>query len=121
MFVIDQTSLFWWPVTVRWPSNEKPGQFDEQTFQMQFELLSRDETKKIFDDARAAGRSGEDANDELMRRVCKGWRDVQDVSGKSVAFTPESFAEAWRRAPVRIAVNEAYTAAMNGEAARLGN
>lgn len=116
MFTLEETPLFWWPVAVKVPSHEKIGSFDLQTFEMQFELVSRDESRSILKDG-----SAEDGNDELMRRVCKNWRKVIDGQGREISFTESTFAAAWQKAWFRAGVNGAYMKALLGEEARLGN
>lgn len=116
MFTLELKPLFWWPVTCEIPSAEKIGEFDLHTFEMQFELVGRDESRAVL-----ADKGSEDGNDELMKRVSKGWRNVVDGQGQPIAFSEATFAAAWQQSWFRIAVNRAYTAALIGEKARLGN
>lgn len=122
-FVIAQTRTFDWPVTVRLPDPERPGEIAEQSFIASFEAVPVDEVERIEKEASASGgASGLVAGQAaVIRRVLKGWRDVVDAAGNDVRFNEAMLdavcAESW----FRLAVIGAYAAAMRGDAARRKN
>jgi hypothetical protein len=121
-FVLQQSPLFWWPVTVLVPSDEKPGTFEKHTFRAQFENIGRDEARRLRDELLALPAEEYEAReDDLMRRVFRGWEDVATREGEAVPFTPSNFDAAWQNSWFRIGVAEAWRKAINGEEARRGN
>lgn len=122
MFKIVSKHLFWWPVTVKTPSSAEPGTFVEDTFRMQFEALPMDRAREI--DAARAKLSPEERDRrsfDFVFEVAKGWDNVVDEAGQSLAFTREVFEAALQNAWFRDAVLSAYQSAMAGQEARLGN
>lgn len=117
-FTITDKYIFWWPVTVRVPSEEKPGTFDHQTFEMQFEALSK-EDQKAFDERYAKLEEPDqiDAVMELIERVCRDWRDVVSTSGHDVEFHVGALQTAMQFDWFRLGVILAYREAMDGREA----
>lgn len=122
MFVLEHSPLYWWPVTVNTPSPDKPGEYVSQTFEAQFENIPRAEARKIRDELlQLSGAEYEAREDDVIRRVLRGWRDIQDASKVDVPFTPETFEAAWQQSWFRIGVLRAWQESISGEKARLGN
>ena len=124
MFIVQKTPIYWWPVTVEVPSAETPGEFEQQTFQVQFENIGRSESRVLRDELTAL-RPGtpeyETHEDDLIRRVLRGWRDIAEPSGLDVPFSPETFAALWENSWFRIGMWRAWQESISGEKARLGN
>lgn len=122
MFVVASKHRFWWPVTVRMPDPEKPGQLIEATFQMQFETLPMERARALDAERNALPADERTArlNDWLFE-VAKDWHEVIDADRAPIPFSREAFAAFLELAWHRNAVIEAYGEAMSGQAARLGN
>ena len=122
MFVVAQRHLFWWPVTVQLPNPDAPGELFAASFEMRFEALPLDRARAI-DAARNAlpAEEREGRRHDFLFAVSHDWRDVVDDTGTPIPFTRETFEAFLQVSWHRQAVIEAYTEAMSGQAARLGN
>lgn len=118
-FSITDDYHFWWPVTVRVPSAQRPGEIEEQSFEARFRALTSDEATKL--DAKITesdDRQG--AEQMLLREVVVDWRGVEDEAGASIGFATGldiALSVSW----IRAGLYRAYAQAMAGDAARLGN
>lgn len=123
-FQLTETDRYWWPVTVRVPDPNTAGKVVEQTFNMQFEPVSRDEAiahEEGYATCKSAAERVSHERNHLMR-IAKGWNeDVVGPDNKPVPFTEETFRQALQKSWFRIAVFNAYAESLNGEEARLGN
>lgn len=66
-FVLSGEHSFWWPVTIRVPSDD--GAFKEQKLRVRFLTLSQDEFNAAISDQQFA-------DYELLARALKGWDGV---------------------------------------------
>lgn len=122
-FRLVETYRYWWPVAVRIPHPDNPGEVLEQRFRIQFQPLGREEelaSQEAYAKLRGARERAAREHD-LLRRICVNWDDVVDEDGGAVAFGPEVFDRALQSAWFRNAIYAAYTESLKGEAARLGN
>lgn len=120
--LIDQY-LYWWPVKVSIPDPNRPGKFLSQSFEMQFEALSKSEAEKL--DALAASietvEERQEHDNAVIAQRCKNWRGVVDEDNQEVAFSDDAFAQAMEFGWFRVGVLEAYAESISGEKARRGN
>lgn len=122
MFAIAPKRLFWWPVTVRIPSPDKPGTIEAHGFEAQFEAIplarahALDEARATLPEAERVARAF-----DFLSEIVRGWRDVIDADGESVPFGREAFEAQCQFAWFRDGILAAYAEAMSGQEARLGN
>lgn len=124
MFVLsDALPKIWWPVTVKWPSDTKPGETVEMNFRVLFEALAPEEARAI-DEALTKAEIAGDASQRnaLMQRVVKDWGDVVEPDEKKtpIPFSTDALTAALRFSWVRIGLNKAWTAFVAADH-RLGN
>ncbi|WP_349433570.1 hypothetical protein [Pararhizobium sp. A13] len=137
MFKMVKTLTTWWPVKVYEPNPEKPGTFSEFAFEIEFEIIDRDEVK-TFDDERSAifAEAAADTGPDKLRttqekldalqlrefqRVTRNWRGVIGADDNVFPFTNENLLVALKRDHIREGINEAYKQAIATGKARLGN
>ncbi|SOC41558.1 hypothetical protein SAMN05892877_1093 [Rhizobium subbaraonis] len=139
MFKIVKTLTTWWPVKVFEPDPdpENVGKFAEYSFDIQFEILDRDQSDELTrernaildivkdstaeDKLRELERRLEEHNIKSFQRTIRNWRGVLDDDGKAFPFTNENLLIALKRNSFREAVNAAYAEAIDSGKARLGN
>lgn len=123
MFKLADAARFKWPVTIRRPSDTEAGEMVEETFTGLFRALPREETSSFITQMREARGVEEISDIEIAQivAVLEGWEEVVDDKGKPVPFSADTLAAANRWVWFREAVAKAYTAAVNGGSARLGN
>jgi len=137
MFKMVKTLTTWWPVTIFEPSADKPGTFEEFSFDIEFEIIDRDEQKANADARAAIFAEGvadtSEANLRLMQtkldaqqlkefqRVVRNWRGIVDDKEKSFPFTDKNLLEMMKRDHIREGINAAYSDAIATGKARLGN
>jgi hypothetical protein len=123
MFVLTTTHVFWFPVTVRMPDTDEPGKFKPQTFQMQFEAIGQDESRRLTAEYEALTDPADRAREEHSHliRVVKDWRDVIDPTGQPVPFSEAALRAAIQIGWIRTGIYRAYAQALAGDEARLGN
>lgn len=137
MFKMVKTLTTWWPVKVYEPNPEKPGTFSEFEFEIEFEIIDRDEAKKLDDEREAIFaegaadtgpdkiRSTQEKLDALQvrefQRVTRNWRGIVDDDDKVFPFTNENLLVALKRQHIREGINVAYSEAIATGKARLGN
>lgn len=122
-FMLSKSYRYWWPVTVRAPDPENPGQIVEYHLKVQFEPKGRAEMLDAQEAAAAMTslRALTDHEVTQARDMIKNWDGVIDAEKNIVPFSPDLLEQALQQPWFRRGVNEALTASMNGEAARLGN
>lgn len=86
MFKIETEPLYWWPIAVRWPAPDKPGEFVEHGFQGRYRWL---------DDKVHAALVQECIEQKLAvevaaQRVLVGFRHVQAADGSPLEDTPHN-------------------------------
>lgn len=137
MFKMVKTLTAWWPVKVYEPDPEKPGQFVEHSFEIEFEILDRDQVDEharqraaIFDDAegepsperlREIERKLDERQTKEFQRCVRNWRGVLDDEGNVFPFTNENLLVALKRNNIREGILVAYREAVDTGKARLGN
>lgn len=137
MFKMVKTLTAWWPVKVYEPDPEKPGKFVEQSFEIEFEILDRDQVEEharqraaIFDDAE--GEPTPERLREIERRLAehqtkefqccvRNWRGVVDDGGNVFPFSNENLLTALKHNSIREGILAAYGEAIDTGKARLGN
>lgn len=137
MFKLVANLTCWWPVKIMEPDSDRPGKYIEREFEVEFQILDREETRRI-DDLRVEllKTAEKDTSDEglrksqaeldaydmkAFRRVLKNWRGIIDENDNPVPFTEEAFAAAMKHDRVRVGLNRAYQEAISQDKARLGN
>lgn len=137
MFRMVKTLTAWWPVKVYEPDLETPGTFAESTFDIEFEILDRNEVKRnndarnaIFAEAEAstsdnkleeAQQKLEELELKIFQRVVRNWRGVIDDNDEVFPFTNENFLVLWARTHIREGISAAYAEAIDTGKARLKN
>lgn len=137
MFVFVPNLTCWWPVKVQQPDPDKPGQMTEFSFDIEFEILDRDESRGMEDERTALLKKVEtDASEENLRkvqdelealavssfrRVIRNWRGILDEDGKPIPFNDVTFTLVMKHNRIRAAINRAYQKAIGEDEARLGN
>ncbi len=122
-FVLSSKISYFWPVTVRMPNPDAPGEIVEQTFQMRFTPQTQDEaiaSNAVFQKLSTVEEQISHERANLMK-VCTGWDDVVDADKNAIAFTQENLLMAMQQPWFRTGVNDALAESQNGQAARLGN
>ena len=76
-FVRKKTKVYSWPVVVKSPSENTPGEFDEFEFKGKFVRLTRTQLDEFED---------EDANSAL-EKILVGWEDVNEEDGTPITFS----------------------------------
>lgn len=91
-FVLAEKRTYWWPVEVYSPSEKKPGTFDRQKFDMQFEALSRSEMKAHDEEMREITDLAElqAKMDEVILKSACDWKEVVDEKGEPIPFSIEA-------------------------------
>lgn len=124
MFVLQDRYRFDYPVIARLGVDDK-GKSIEQRFTVTFEPLNVAETAELDEDPGALTIADRVAKqDELLRRTIVDWKDVVDGDAKPVPFSTEALDAALSWGLIKIALYQAYTRAMSGQAPeerRLGN
>lgn len=118
MFVLADSYRCLWPATAMVPDATQPGHVVEQKFKLLFEIMERD---KVLELEEASLKDGSDWRFTMLLQVIKGWEDIVDHDGAPVRFSDETFGHAMQFSWFRFAAFNAYSQAVNGEAARLGN
>ncbi|MFB2553338.1 hypothetical protein [Ensifer soli] len=137
MFVVVDTLTCWWPVKVLEPHPTRVGVVVEHEFEVEFEILDREENK-VLQDMRAAilkeaaeiggddaiaqaERKLEEHDEEAFRRVLRNWRKIVDQNKAEIPFTLENLSRVLTRDHVRAAINRAYQDAISQDKARRKN
>lgn len=123
MFVLAERYRFPWPVIVLSPDPANAGVTIEQTFEAIFEPLPEDEARALNEEFLALETLEERVahQHDLLLRVVKGWNDVITADGMPVPFAPETLQSALQYPWVSRGFYAAYSEAMSGDKARLGN
>lgn len=122
-FTLMKTASYWWPVTVRIPSQTKPGVWDEQKLKLHFVAQTRDDAvaaQAKYEKMRSISDRAAHESAQLADRVI-GWEDVLDEDGAPIPFSADVFDQAMQHSWFRTAVARAYSDSQIGDAARLGN
>ncbi len=82
-FIRKKVESFPWPVEIKKPSFEKPGEFETSKFTVTFKRLSRKELETFGDKDEA----------KAFEKVIVGWNDITDDEGNPVPFSPKELKE----------------------------
>jgi len=121
-FILADTPRYWWPVVVKMPDTDNPGQFVELSFKVLFE--PRDQDAEVAERARVLAIL--DAEEQLkedrmsLAAVIKDWDEIVDTDKTPVPFTAAKVDQMLRQPWARMAVWTAYHESMAG-GAHLGN
>lgn len=109
-FTFHERPTFEWPVVIQTPVS---GGFDEVTITGLFEMVDESDHMRIDPDINTPSQHIEAEVTRLLD-VFKGWTegDVLDREGKPWPATAENVAAFLRKRPHRMAVAEAYNAAI---------
>ncbi|WP_203560909.1 hypothetical protein [Jiella pacifica] len=121
-FVLAETYRYWWPVTVHIPDPKAAGKTIAQAFEMEFEAIPQDEAEALQAAYLALETAEERAahQHDLLKRVSKGWRNVEAPGGGEQPFSEHAFDKALQFPWFRAGVYRAMSQSMSGEA-RSGN
>jgi hypothetical protein len=103
-FRMTQNPTFTTLVTVNIP-NDKGG-FDKSTFVAEFKRPTQDE----ITDLRSLGLT----NEELVRKVLKGWEMTDEDTGEAVPFNQANLSAALQVVPTPLATALAFWETVNG-------
>jgi len=104
MFKLDQGNTYFFPVTVEMTDAE--GRKRKFEFDAEFERLPQDEINEFFRKREEGEAPLKDA--DLLDRVFKGWRKVQDAEGRELEVTPDNRAMLLNVYPVSPSIAKAW-------------
>lgn len=119
MFVVTKEHTFWWPVKVRIPDPDKAGELNEATFNMRFKAVAKDRNDELI--AKNGTLPNVDQTIAFIREAAIDWNDVVDGNKEAVPFSQDALTDMLLYPWARDGIVNAYTAAISGQAARLGN
>lgn len=104
MFKIDTNRSYWWPVLVRRPDADKPGQMAEHKFEVQLRWLDDAEHKAWLE------RVGKDKleDGQAVEELVSSFRDVQGRDGSLLEPTPANLKLLLAEQGVGTAIARAY-------------
>ena len=76
-FVRKKVKTFKWPVKVKEPSADRPGEFDTFEFVALFKRVKLSEIEQM----------GDDSGLPLLKKVLVGWEGIEDEDGNAVPFS----------------------------------
>ena len=82
-FVRKKTKVYPWPVEVKRPSEDIPGEFEKFEFKGQFVRLSRTELDKFEDEDEFSA----------LEKILVGWEDVNEEDGTPITFSKTALKE----------------------------
>ena len=98
-FVRKKDKSFKWPVEVREPSSENPGEFESSEFVAVFKRVKMSELKEM----------GDTSDLPFLKKIMVGWEGITDESGKEIPFTSKELQNAADDVDWLKAVLAAYT------------
>jgi hypothetical protein len=104
VFKLDQSNTYWYPVTVE--MTDQDGRRQKMKFDAQFERVSQDEINELFrkrDDDEAPIKDS-----DVLDRVFRGWRGVQDADGTELAVNDENREKLLNVFPVPTSIVRAF-------------
>ena len=105
-FVRKKVKTFKWPVEVKEPSSERPGEFDSSEFVAVFKRVKMSELEKM----------GEATGLPFLEKILVGWEGIEE-DGQEVSFSKATLKEFADDVDWLKAVLNAYTATYSeGEA-----
>lgn len=86
MFQLVEEATYWWPIKVRAPAADDPGNFEEFDFDVKFLYLDTDQHKALT--VEAAENKLEDP--QMVERIVVGFRKVVLPSGADLVFSEDN-------------------------------
>ena len=107
MFKINQSTSFFWPVTVMLPADG--GKHQKETFDAEFKRLPQSRLKEM----QGLIERGEINDDAFVREVLLGWKGITD-GGDEVPFSEGALSQVLDVSGVAGAIVMAYADAQSG-------
>lgn len=104
MFQIDQEETYWYPVPIELTNAE--GRMKKFDFDALFERIGQEEFNDLFRPREEGEEPLKDA--DVVERVFRGWRRVQNADGSETPVTPENRARLLNIRGVPAAITRAY-------------
>ena len=82
-FVRKKTKVYPWPIVVKRPSEDTPGEFEQFEFIGKFLRLSRTELDKFEDEDEFSA----------LEKILVGWEDVNEEDGTPITFSKTALKE----------------------------
>lgn len=136
MFKVKKNLTCWWPVTVKEPDPERPGEILESEFEVEFAIPGRAERKRLSDEREALLKELRDAvepeaaaaiaaqleafGEDRYREAILNWRGIEGDEGP-FEYDLYNFETLLDSDYVRRGLDVAYTEAVTLDKARLGN
>ena len=79
-FIKKKVSAYPWPVEVKKPSEQSPGEFEVSTFIVKFKRLKKSELTKFEGEQDFAA----------LKLIIAGWEQIEDEGGKAITFTDKN-------------------------------
>ena len=116
MFTLDDSDeTYWYPVQVELIAKEG-ARTQKFTFDAQFARLPQEEIEALFRSREEDEPSLRD--EEVVEKVFRAWRGVQDANGSDLAVNDENRARLLRRFPVQKSIVVAYLKSIGFEGRR---
>lgn len=109
MFVISQKDTFTWPVPIEIPGEGKAA---KSQFTAEFKRLPQSRMDVLLTPDTAP------TDDELVREVMVGWKEIKDEAGVDLEFNPVNLSRLLEVTGMRRAIALAFMEAMLGGAKR---
>lgn len=104
MFKLTAAATYWWPVSFRVPSADKPGKWDTAEFEAQFRYLSNEEHNALLAEIHEKRMSDR----QVAPRVVADFRGVTDDNGDVVVFNAAALDKLTNMPGVDSAIARAY-------------
>ncbi len=82
-FVRKKVECFPWPIEIRKPSEDKPGEFETSSFTIIFRRLSKTKLEKF----------GDMNEVKALEQVVTGWSEITDEEGGQIPFSTKVLKE----------------------------
>ena len=76
-FIRRKSKAYPWPVEIKRPSETSPGEFDSDTFTIQFKRLTKKELNAFT----------EAEEEKALEKIVVGWSDITEEDGTEIPFT----------------------------------
>ena len=92
MFKLMKEAAYWWPVTIKRPSQERPGELDEDVIRVRYRYLKQTQHDALMEELKQSREAGAPIDDkQFAKRVVLELADIVDDDGQPMAYTPELF------------------------------
>lgn len=123
-FVPTEKLTYWWPIKINTPHPDKSGQWKQESFEMLFTHVGKEEAKRLADEF-AALNTEEDRQQHIHDQLLEhsiDWRGVEDGDKKPVPFTREMLLAMLNYGPwYPEGIYASWTSSLAKEDARRGN